>query len=133
MSARLAADAVVALHFAFIAFVVAGGALTLVDRRWAIVHLPAVAWAAWTEFTATVCPLTPLENALRAHAGQAGYTESFIDHYLLPLIYPPGLTAGAQFALGVGIVVLNVLVYAVAWLRRTDASSAPQRETRRTT
>jgi hypothetical protein len=72
MTARLAADTVVALHFAFIAFVIAGGLLTFKHRAWAIVHLPAVAWAAWTEFTATVCPLTPWENVFRAEAGDAG-------------------------------------------------------------
>ena len=133
MSARLAADAIVALHFAFIAFVVAGGALTLVDRRWAILHLPAVAWAAWTEFSGTVCPLTPWENALRAAAGERGYGDSFVDHYIVPLIYPPGLTAEAQVALGIGILLLNALVYGVAWRRRTHLSSRPPRETRRAT
>jgi len=133
MTARLAADAVVALHFVFIAFVIAGGLLILADRRWAFVHLPAVAWAAWTEFTATVCPLTPWENALRAAADEAGYTGSFVDHYIVPLIYPHGLTADAQIALGVGILVLNVVVYAVAWPRRPHADSRPPRESRRTT
>jgi hypothetical protein len=123
MSARLATDAVVALHFAFIAFVVAGGVLTLIDRRWAILHLPAVAWAAWTEFTSTVCPLTPWENALRANAGEAGYAESFVDHYIVPLIYPQGLTSDAQVVLGIGIVVLNAVVYAVAWRQWMRVSS----------
>ncbi len=100
MTARLAADALVALHFAFIAFVIAGGFLTFRHRGWALVHLPAVAWAAWTEFTATVCPLTPWENAFRAGAGDAGYTESFVEHYIVPLVYPQGLTPQAQVGLG---------------------------------
>jgi hypothetical protein len=117
MSTRLAADALVAIHFAFIAFVIAGGLLTFWRRRWAWVHLPAVAWAAWTEFTATVCPLTPWENALRAAAGDAGYAESFVEHYIVPLIYPAALTPGAQIVLGLGIVGLNVIVYAFAWRR----------------
>jgi hypothetical protein len=133
MSARIAADAIVALHFAFIAFVVAGGVLTLVDRRWSILHLPAVAWSAWTEFTATVCPLTPWENAFRTAAGEAGYADSFVDHYIVPIIYPPGLTADAQVALGIGVVVLNVVVYAVAWRVRARVPSRPPPESRRTT
>jgi Protein of Unknown function (DUF2784) len=133
VSARLAADALVALHLAFIAFVVAGGALTLVDRRWAIVHLPAVVWAAWTEFTATVCPLTPWENVLRAKAGAGGYSESFIEHYIVPVVYPQGLTPDAQFALGTGVVVLTIVVYAIAWRRHARARAAerpPQHMTR---
>ena len=133
MTSRLAADGVVALHFAFIAFVIAGGALTLVDRRWAIAHLPAVAWAAWTEFTATVCPLTPWENALRAKADGAGYAGSFIDHYIVPLVYPQGLTADTQIALGIGVVALNALVYAVAWRLRARAPSPRPPTTRRAT
>ena len=133
MTSRLAADGVVALHFAFIAFVIAGGALTLVDRRWAIAHLPAVAWAAWTEFTATVCPLTPWENALRAAADDAGYTGSFIDHYVVPLVYPQGLTPDAQIALGVGVIALNAVVYAVAWHLRARAPSPRPPTTRRAT
>jgi hypothetical protein len=130
MSARLAADAVVAMHFAFIAFVVAGGALMFVDRRWAILHLPAVGWAAWTEFTATVCPLTPWENALRARAGEAGYAGSFVEHYIVPLVYPQNLTPDAQVALGIGVVFVNAVVYAIAWRRAPRAHSRqPQRHT----
>jgi len=132
MSARLAADAVVALHAAFIAFVVAGGVLTYFDRRWAILHVPAVAWAAWTEFTGTVCPLTPWENAFRAEAGEAGYAESFIDHYIVPLIYPENLTAEAQTALGIGIVLLNAIVYAAVRRKRTRRPATRPQENRAT-
>ena len=124
MTLRLAADCLVALHFAFIAFVIAGGVLTFKHRAWAIVHLPAVAWAAWTEFTSTVCPLTPWENALRAAAGDAGYTESFVEHYIVPLVYPQGLTSQAQLGLGVAIVALNAAIYALAWRRSLHAPGA---------
>jgi uncharacterized protein DUF2784 len=132
MTMRLAADALVLLHFAFVAFVVAGGALALVDRRWAIIHLPAVAWAAWTEFTATVCPLTPWENLLRANAGKEGYSGGFVEHYIVTVIYPQGLTSDAQFALGVAVVFLNAVVYAVVWRRgaRPRRKSPPQHMTR---
>lgn len=132
MTARLSADVLVALHFAFIAFVVAGGFLTFKHRRWAFVHLPAVAWAAWTEFTATVCPLTPWENALRAEAGDAGYKGGFVEHYIVPLIYPEGLTPDAQVGLGIGIVALNAVIYAFAW-RRSRNDPVPGQEIRRAT
>ena len=117
MAYRLAADAVVALHLAFIVFAVAGGPLVLRDRRVALLHLPAVAWVVWLELTGALCPLTPLENALRARAGDGGYRGGFIEHYLLPIIYPAGLTADVQTWLGVGAFLLNAAVYAVVWRR----------------
>ena len=116
MRDRLLADAVVLLHFAFIAFVVAGGALVL-WRRWiAALHLPALAWGIYTETTATVCPLTPLENALRHAAGQAGYRGGFVEEYVVRVIYPPGLTPSIQLAIGIGLVLVNVVLY--AWMLR---------------
>jgi hypothetical protein len=118
MAYRLLADATVALHAAFIVFVVAGGFLVWRDARWAVLHLPAVAWVAWLEFTGAICPLTPLENALRARAGDEGYAGGFIDHYLVPVIYPAGLTPGIQVALGVALVVGNAWLYWRAWRRR---------------
>jgi len=102
--------------------VVAGGALALVRLGWAIVHLPSVAWAAWTEFTGTICPLTPWEQSLRRAAGDAGYSGGFIDHYLVPIIYPPGLTPGTQLALGAFVVALNIVVYAMVWRRHRKDS-----------
>lgn len=118
MAYRWLAEATVALHFAFILFVVLGGLLVVRNPRWAWLHVPAVAWVAWLELTGAICPLTPLENAFRARAGEAGYAGGFIDRYLVPVIYPAGLTPGIQMALGIAVVVLNVLVYAWAWRRR---------------
>ena len=118
MAYRLAADAVVALHLAFIVFAVAGGLLVLRDRRVAFLHLPAVAWVVWLELTGAYCPLTPLENALRAGAGESGYRGGFIEHYLTPIIYPPGLTANVQAWLGAGALLINVALYVLAWRRR---------------
>ena len=125
---RLLADAVVLLHLLFIAFALAGGALVLWRPRIAWLHLPAVAWAAYVEFSATICPLTPLENALRRSAGEAGYGGGFIEHYLMALIYPEGLTRPVQIALGLGVLLFNVVLY--AWLllsrrRKAARQNAP--------
>lgn len=120
---RLLADAVVLLHLLFIAFALAGGALVLWRPRIAWLHLPAVAWAAYVEFSATICPLTPLENALRRSAGEAGYSGGFIDHYLTALIYPDGLTRRAQIGVGIFVALLNIAVYArLARQRRRSAA-----------
>ena len=115
MTARLLADALVAVHLAFIVFVVAGGLLALRHRGWAVLHLPAVAWGAFTEFTGTVCPLTPLENSLRRGAGDAGYAGGFMEHYVIPLIYPEALTPRLQVVLGLAAIAINLVVYAVVW------------------
>jgi Protein of Unknown function (DUF2784) len=124
MTDRLLADGLVALHFAFIVFVLCGGLLVFRHRAWLALHLPAVAWAAYVEFTATICPLTPWENALRLRAGEAGYDGGFIEHYLVPVIYPAGLTPRMQLLLGAFVVALNVVIYARAFRRRTDSAQA---------
>jgi len=125
MGARLLADLVVLFHFAFIAFVVAGGLLVLWRPRWAWFHLPALAWGTYTELTATICPLTPLENALRREAGTAGYTGGFVEHYVVPTIYPAGLTPSAQAWIGAALIAINATLYALAW--RRHARIAPGR------
>jgi hypothetical protein len=107
----LAADAVLVLHLAFILFAAAGALLVVWRGRIAWLHLPALAWAAWIVASHGICPLTPLENALRHRAGQAGYGGGFIDHYLVPLIYPPGLTPAHQNWLALALVACNALLY----------------------
>jgi hypothetical protein len=84
---------------------------------YAWVHLPALAWAGFVEFSGTICPLTPLENRLRVRAGEAGYPGSFVEHYLMPVLYPAGLTPDAQKWIGAALVALNVAIYAVALAR----------------
>ena len=111
MAASLAADAVLLLHFAFILFVVSGAVLVLWRPRFACLHLPALAWAVWISATHGICPLTPLENSLRRAAGEAGYSGSFIDHYLMPLIYPDGLTPEHQVWIALALVGSNALLY----------------------
>jgi hypothetical protein len=114
---RLLADGVVLLHFVFLLFVVLGGLLTLRWWKAAWFHLSAVAWGAWVELHLRYCPLTPLENTLRAKAGLDTYGGGFIDHYLMPVIYPPGLTPGMQALLGLLLVASYAVIYAVAWHR----------------
>jgi hypothetical protein len=116
MLAAVLADAVVLVHGLFIAFVVAGAALLWRWPRLVWLHLPAVLWGAYAEFSGAICPLTPLENRLRALAGEAGYAQGFVEHYLLPLIYPQALTHEIQLVLGIAVVAVNALLYAL-WLR----------------
>jgi Protein of Unknown function (DUF2784) len=127
MIARLAADAVVALHLAFVVFVVLGGILAWRKPMLAWLHLPAALWGAYAELTATVCPLTPLENALRASAGTAGYSGSFVEHYVMPLLYPVGLTPANQRWLGAVVIGINVIVYAIAVVIARRRRDVPQR------
>jgi Protein of Unknown function (DUF2784) len=121
---RLLADAVVAFHGLFILFVVCGGFLAWRrGRRWvAAIHLPCALWGMLIEFRGWICPLTPLENSLRARAGQAGYSGGFIEHYLLPAMYPAGLTPRIQAALGSAVLVINTVAYAVLIRRLTRGS-----------
>ena len=123
MSARALADSLVLLHALFVAFAVAGGALVL-WRPWvALVHLPAAAWAAWVEFSASICPLTPLENRWRRAAGEAGYEGGFVEHYVVPALYPDGLTPRMQLALGIAVIAINALFYGLAWRRARRRAS----------
>ena len=126
MPFRLLADVVVGLHFLFVLFVVLGGVLVL---RWpwlVWLHLPAAAWGAMIEFGGWVCPLTPLEKSLRARAGGAGYEGGFIEHYVLPVLYPSGMTRGVQIGLGVLVIVVNVLVYRQVYRRRVGGFASPR-------
>jgi hypothetical protein len=82
------------------------------------VHLPVLAWAAYIELSAGICPLTPLENSLRQAAGESGYSGSFIEHYLVPVVYPPGLTSGTQLWLATSLLLLNGLIYSYVIARR---------------
>jgi len=116
MSYRILADLVVLVHLAFILFAVFGGILVFLWKRCAWVHLPAVLWAALIEFLGWVCPLTPLENWLRERGGSSGYRTGFVEHYLLPVLYPDSLTRTYQVALGLFVLGINLGVY--GWLLR---------------
>jgi hypothetical protein len=115
---RFMADAVLALHLAFIVFALLGGLLAIRFPWVALVHLPTAAWGAFVELTGRICPLTPLENAFRVRAGDQGYTEGFIEHYLLPIIYPSALTRDVQLWLAGVVIAVNLLIYVYVLHRR---------------
>jgi hypothetical protein len=117
------ADLVMILHLAFVIFVVCGGLLLLRWRHVIWLHLPAAIWGATVEFTGWVCPLTPLENWLRAQGGGTSYRSDFIAQYLLPVLYPEDLTRDLQLLLGTGAVVLNAAVYWWLWRKQAKGTS----------
>lgn len=117
------ADALVIVHLLFVAFVVAGGFLVVRWPKLAWLHLPAAAWGAFIEFTGGICPLTPLENRLRVHGGGSAYSGDFVERYLLPILYPENLTFTLQQVLGLAVVGVNLVAYALAYraVRRKGA------------
>ncbi|MCP3872551.1 MAG: DUF2784 domain-containing protein [Desulfobacteraceae bacterium] len=104
-------NTVLVIHFSFILFVVFGG-LLIFYKRWMLwLHIPAVFWGALIEFSGWICPLTPLENYFRRLAGLKGYNDGFVQHYLLNIIYPDGLTRQSQILLGLSVLMINLIVY----------------------
>jgi hypothetical protein len=111
MPFSLLADLVVVIHFLFILFVIFGGLLVLHKRSWAWLHIPVAVWGALVELTGWICPLTPLENWLRLQGGVSVYTSDFIERYVVSLIYPSSFTRSQQLILGLGVIVINGLIY----------------------
>ena len=109
----LIADAIAILHLAFVIFVVFGVLAVMHWHRIAWLHIPSVLWAAFVETTGSYCPLTPLEQGYRLLAGETAYSDDFVGNYILPMLYPTGLTREIQIGLGVAVLVGNGLVY---WL-----------------
>jgi hypothetical protein len=105
------ADLTVAAHLGFVLFVVLGGLLVMRWRWVAYLHIPAALWGAAIELAGGICPLTPLENSLRRQAGSAGYSGGFVEHYILPVLYPSALTRHIQVVLGVLVILVNVAAY----------------------
>ncbi|MGK9064624.1 DUF2784 domain-containing protein [Stutzerimonas chloritidismutans] len=121
---RIAADAVLLVHLAFILFVLLGGLLVAWKRGWIVLHLPAAAWGVYVELTGRLCPLTGLENQLRRLAGEAGYEAGFIEHHLLPLIYPDWLSVPVQYALAAIVVLTNASIYGMLMWRHKQSRAA---------
>jgi len=123
VTARFTADVIVLLHLAFILFVAVGGLFVLRWPKLAWAHLPAVVWGALIELAGWICPLTPLENRLRAAAGDVAYTGGFIDRYIMPIVYPAGLTRGIQLGLAAAVVIVNLIFYGTLMIRRKRRGS----------
>lgn len=121
MLPRIAADIVVIVHFGFIVFVVLGGLLALRWPRMAWVHVPVAVWGVVIELVGFICPLTPLENRLRVAAGDEGYAGGFIDHYLIPVVYPNGLDKSTQVTLGILVFAVNLAIYGMVVVKRRKA------------
>jgi hypothetical protein len=121
------ADLVVVLHFLFVLFVVFGGLLVLRWPKVAYVHLPVAVYGVLIEFVGWVCPLTPLEKRLRESAGQQGYEGGFVEHYILPALYPEGLTRGVQLVLGLVVIGVNVAIYGVIAARSKHSIGSGRR------
>lgn len=119
----IAAELVVIFHFAFIVFAVLGALLALKWRRVIYFHLPAMGWAALVMFNGWICPLTPLEKYLRGLAGQAAYEGDFIAQYLLPIIYPAGLTREMQIGFGVLVILINAGTYVFLYWKKQKANA----------
>ena len=119
---RWTADALVLVHLLFVLFVVLGALLLVRWPRVAWIHLPCAVWGALVELGGWICPLTPWERQLRIAAGRDGYTGGFIEHYVVPLIYPGDLTRQIQIALALLVIGINLALYAWAWHRRRQAT-----------
>ncbi len=124
---RILADMLAVFHFAYVIFAVLGGLLLLWRRKLVWLHVPVVVMAALIEFTGWICPLTPLENWFRVKGGEAGYPGGFVEHYIIPILYPAPLTRGIQLVLGAFVVGINLLIYWYVFVARkpkTDSKSA---------
>lgn len=123
---RVAADVVLVFHLVFVLYAIFGGLLVFRWSRSAYLHIPVVIWGSVIEVMGWVCPLTPIEIDLRHAAGTLGYSGSFIDHYVLPVLYPANLTRPAQWLLGLSLLLFNVVVYTLIYRsrRRPPASGA---------
>jgi hypothetical protein len=120
---RWLADVIVILHLGFVLFVIFGGLLCFKWPLLAWMHLPALVWGVTVEINGWICPLTPLENELRRRAGEGGYGGGFVEHYIMPVLYPPGLDVKWQWSLGIALAAGNLIVYGLLWRRACRRSS----------
>jgi hypothetical protein len=121
---RVLADLTVIAHLGFVLFVIVGGLLVFRNHRVAWVHLPAALWGAWVELAGWICPLTPVEHWLREQGGEAAYTSGFVEHYIIPILYPAALSRDVQFVLAALVIGVNATVYTLVWRQARHASRA---------
>lgn len=108
---KLVVDTIIILHFVFVLFVLFGALLLLRWRRLVWLHIPALIWGVLVELNGWVCPLTPLENRLRADAGLGMYHGDFVMHYIMPVLYPENLTRTTQLLFGITVIIVNIVIY----------------------
>lgn len=121
----LLADIVLVLHLAFIVYVLFGGLLVFQWPKTAWIHVPTAIYGVAIEAIGWVCPLTPLENEFRRLAGEAGYEGGFVDHYLIPIIYPAGLTPTLQWVLAAIVAGINLGIYGAYLVYGRSKSAGP--------
>ena len=109
---ELAAGIILIIHFLFILFVIFGALLFFVVKKIVFIHIPAIIWGTYIELTNSICPLTYLENWFLHKANLTTYSEGFIQNYLVPIVYPVSLTKDLQIFLGIGLIVINIVIYA---------------------
>jgi len=119
---QLAADFILLLHFVFIVFAVSGGVLVFKWRWLGYLHVPAALWAGLIVMVGWICPLTPVENMLRKAGGGEVYSVSFIEHYLMPIIYPSGLSREMFIAMGAAVIIVNLILYSILFVKRKNRS-----------
>lgn len=105
------ADAILAAHLLYIAWVIFGAFFTRGRPRLATLHIATIVWGIITETTSASCPLTTAENWCEARAGVAPYHGPFLLHYLDAAVYP-NVPGALLVAIAVAVCALNLLVYA---------------------
>jgi len=110
----LGANLTLAVHFTFIVFVIFGALLVFASKKIAFIHIPSVIYGAYIELSHSVCPLTYLENWFLRKAGMKSYSNSFIEQYIIPIVYPNNLTVELQFYLGFLLIFTNIVIYVLA-------------------
>ena len=108
---EIAANLILIVHFIFILFVIFGALLFFASTKIIFIHIPAFIWGSYIELTNSICPLTYLENWLLQKANLTTYSESFIQNYLLPIVYPANLTKDIQTYLGITLIAINIAIY----------------------
>ena len=122
------ANALVVFHFCFVLYVMSGGLLVIWRKRFALLHIPAVMWGVIVETTGWLCPLTPLENHWRSAGGGVPYEGGFVEHYIMPVLYPHDITRDFQITLAILIAIINLIVYTVAFTRPGHATKMTVRD-----
>ena len=119
------ADGVVAVHYAYMAYLVVGGFIAWRWPRTIWLHVLAVGWAVAIVVTKVPCPLTALQNHFRESAGGRPLSDSFINLYIRGTFYPADQQTIARVVLGA--VVLGSWIGFVLIQRRRKHHAADHR------